>query len=127
MISFSLQPVELNFGVNLNCGDVQCIFERLHLTSLNKVICPLPIKNRFGGLRLAGFCPSISHAFVSEPYLLHGLAEFIIASHDYYPPTKSEGYSFGLSLYSVHPSHFFVRPEPYLSTKWSDLMHIWYK
>ena len=27
----------------------------------------------------------------------------------------------------VRPSSFFVRPEPYLSTCWSDLMHSWYK
>ena len=38
----------------------------------------------------------------------------------YYPPTKSEEYSFGASVHSV-------RPEPYLSTYWSDLMHSWFK
>ena len=37
----------------------------------------------------------------------------------YYPLTKSEGYSFGV----VGPSSLFVRPEPYLSTYWSDLIH----
>ena len=41
----------------------------------------------------------------------------------YYPLTKSEGYSFGV----VGPSSLFVRPEPYLSTYWSDLIHWWYK
>ena len=41
----------------------------------------------------------------------------------YNPPTKSEGYSFGV----VSPSALFVRPEPYLSTFWSDLIHSWYK
>ena len=40
-----------------------------------------------------------------------------------YPPTKSEGYSFGV----LRPSTLFVRPEPYLSTYWSDLIHSWYK
>ena len=41
---------------------------------------------------------------------------------DYYPPMKSEGYSFGV----VTPSSLFGRPEPYLSTYWSDLIHSWY-
>ena len=48
----------------------------------------------------------------------------------YYPPTKSEGYSFGVvraSVHSVRPSTLFVCPEPYLSTYWSDLIHSWYK
>ena len=59
--------------------------------------------------------------------------------NSYYPPTKSEGYSFGASVHpSVHPfrpsfrpsvcpSTLFVCPEPYLSTYWSDLIHSWYK
>ena len=38
-----------------------------------------------------------------------------------YPPTKWEGYSFGI----VHASTLFVRPEPYLSTCWPDLMHFY--
>ena len=38
----------------------------------------------------------------------------------YYPPTKSEGYSFGVVRRSV-------RPDSYLSTYWSDLIHSWYK
>ena len=55
-----------------------------------------------------------------------------------YPPTKSEGYSFGVVRASVRlsvrpfrpsfrPSALFVCPEPYLSTYWSDLIHSWYK
>ena len=44
-----------------------------------------------------------------------------------YPPTKSEGYSFGVVRASVRPSIPSVRPEPYLSTYWSDLIHSWYK
>ena len=50
-----------------------------------------------------------------------------VCNKSYYPPTKSEGYSFGCvrpSIPSVRPS---VRPEPYLSTYWSDLIHSWYK
>ena len=32
------------------------------------------------------------------------------------------------SVHCTHPSvHIFVRPEPYLSTHWSDLMHSWYE
>ena len=46
---------------------------------------------------------------------------------DNYPPTKSEGYSFGVVRASVRPSIPSVRPEPYLSTYWSDLIHSWYK
>ena len=52
----------------------------------------------------------------------------------YYPPTKSEGYSFDVvrpclrpSIPSVRPSTLFVCPEPYLSTYWSNLIHSWYK
>ena len=49
----------------------------------------------------------------------------------FYPPTKSEGYSFGVVCLSirpsVRPSAIFVCPEPYLSTYWSDLIHSWYK
>ena len=48
----------------------------------------------------------------------------------YYPPTKSEGYSFGVVRSSVRPfrpSALFVCLEPYLSTYWSDLIHSWYK
>ena len=44
-----------------------------------------------------------------------------------YPPTKSEGYSFGCVRPSVHSVRPSVRPEPYLSTYWSDLIHSWYK
>ena len=50
-----------------------------------------------------------------------------------YPPTKSEGYSFGRDIVSASsirpsiPSALFVCPEPYLSTYWSDLIHSWYK
>ena len=52
------------------------------------------------------------------------------------PPTKSEGGGIYLcrrpcvipSVHCAHPSvHIFVRPEPYLSTHWSDLMHSWYE
>ena len=48
----------------------------------------------------------------------------------YYQPTKSEGYIYGVVCASVRPfrpSTFFVRPEPYLSTSWSDLNHSLYK
>ena len=43
--------------------------------------------------------------------------------NSYYPPTKSEGIVLAPSI----PSTLFVRPEPYLSTYWSDLIHSWYK
>ena len=53
---------------------------------------------------------------------------------DYHPPTKSERYNFGVvcvsvrpSAHSFRPSTLFVRPEPYLSTYWSDLIYSWYK
>ena len=46
---------------------------------------------------------------------------------NFYPPTKSEGYSFGVVRVSVRPFRPSVRPEPYLSTYWSDLIHSWYK
>ena len=53
---------------------------------------------------------------------------------NYYPPTKSEGYGFGVVRPSAHSvlrsvclSTLFVCPEPYLSTYCSDLIHSWYK
>ena len=58
---------------------------------------------------------------------------FIVDQY-FYPPMKSQGYSLGFVRASVHPSvrssipsALFVRPEPYLSTYWSDLIHSWYK
>ena len=39
----------------------------------------------------------------------------------FYPLTKLEGYSFGV----VRPSIPSVRPDSYLSTYWSDLIHSW--
>ena len=45
----------------------------------------------------------------------------------FYPPTKSEGYSFGVVRASVRPSIPSVRPDSYLSTYWSVLIHSWYK
>ena len=53
------------------------------------------------------------------------ISEFI--SVIYYPATKSEGYSFGVVRACVRPSVHSVRPEPYLSTYWSNLIHSWYK
>ena len=60
--------------------------------------------------------------------MVHG-AYLVIRYHVpyYYPPTKSEEYSFGVVRVSVRPSTLFVCPEPYLSTYWSDLIHSWYK
>ena len=45
-------------------------------------------------------------------------------------PDEVLGYSFGIVrpyVHSVRPSIFFVCPEPYPSTYWSDLIHSWYK
>ena len=42
---------------------------------------------------------------------------------NFYSPTKSEGYSFGVVHPSVRPFRPSLRLEPYLSTYWSDLIH----
>ena len=45
--------------------------------------------------------------------------------HVYYPLTKSEGY--GIVCMSIQSVLTFRRPEPYLSTYWSDLIYSWFQ
>ena len=77
---------------------------------------------------------SVTYHFRATVTLISDLVLIIIVSGAYllyyYPPTKSEGYSFGVVSPSVRPfrpSALFVCLEPYLSTYWSDLIHSWYK
>ena len=51
---------------------------------------------------------------------------YSVPERTFYPPTKSEGYSFG-GFHPVLPSILYVPPEPYLIPYLSDLMHSWYK
>ena len=69
------------------------------------------------------FCMS-AHVWLNLIIQKHTMFDF------YYPPTKSEGYGFGVvrpSIPSVRPSALFVCPEPYLSTFWPDFIDSWYK
>ena len=67
----------------------------------------------------------IDHEIISTVILLSSAESF---KEGCYPPTKSEGYSFGVVRPSFRPFVLpCVRTEPYLSTYWSDLIHSWYK
>ena len=47
-----------------------------------------------------------------------------ILEPDFYPPTKFEGYSYGVVCASFRPSILFVCPEPYISVPMCQILFI---